>query len=354
MNTKHNLGAKLKSLRRERGLTQEELAEVLGVSFQAVSKWETNAAAPDISLFSVLANYYGVTTDELLGVDVTRAAEKVREYVAAIRALVKKYQMDEAITLARQALHELPGNADLMMALAVPLAHAGKFDEAITLYSKVIEKSADTNQRVAAAAEMAFSHYHNSDKAAALEVVETLPDNISYTRQYMLGRLDLLDSDKQVEQQRENIRLYCDSIAEVAESMQLPDAEKIEVLKQSILIQGIVYGDAPCDGHYKIFEQHMRIAWCHLRLGDNSAALDYLETAFGYAEKYMAYTDGEKYASVILSGLKMYEHTLWSDSSFDVMRTEFAQPGLREKYDPLCADPRFTAIVARLNAYERQ
>ena len=189
MNTKHNLGAKLKSLRRERDLTQEELSEVLGVSFQAVSKWETNAAAPDISLFPVLANYYGVTTDELLGVDVTRAAERVREYVAEVHTVLETWQIDEAIALGRKALHEFPGNTDLMMALAEPLMHAGKFQEVSAIYRKILEKSTDTNVRETVAKQLVVSLYYDKDKAAALDAVNLLP---AISRQFMLARFDLL------------------------------------------------------------------------------------------------------------------------------------------------------------------
>lgn len=60
-----NLGEKLKSLRKGHDLTQEQLAELLGISSQAVSKWETNASLPDISMLPVIANFYGVTTKEL-------------------------------------------------------------------------------------------------------------------------------------------------------------------------------------------------------------------------------------------------------------------------------------------------
>lgn len=45
-----NIGTKIRELRRARDLTQDELAELLGVSYQAVSKWETGAACPDLSL----------------------------------------------------------------------------------------------------------------------------------------------------------------------------------------------------------------------------------------------------------------------------------------------------------------
>ena len=59
-----NLGSKIKELRKQRGITQEQLANAIGISFQAVSKWENNIALPDITLAPVLANYFGVTMDE--------------------------------------------------------------------------------------------------------------------------------------------------------------------------------------------------------------------------------------------------------------------------------------------------
>ena len=60
-----NIGSKIKELRKQRGITQEQLADSIGVSFQAVSKWENNIALPDITLAPVLANYFGVSMDEL-------------------------------------------------------------------------------------------------------------------------------------------------------------------------------------------------------------------------------------------------------------------------------------------------
>ena len=53
--------------RRQKGITQQELAERLGVSFQAVSKWERAKSYPDIQLLPELATLLGVTVDELLG-----------------------------------------------------------------------------------------------------------------------------------------------------------------------------------------------------------------------------------------------------------------------------------------------
>ena len=64
MNT--TIGKRIAALRREKGLKQEELAEKLGVSAQAVSKWENDQTCPDISLLPLLAKTLGVSVDELL------------------------------------------------------------------------------------------------------------------------------------------------------------------------------------------------------------------------------------------------------------------------------------------------
>lgn len=60
------IGNRITKYRKEKGLTQEALAEKLGVSSQAVSKWENDASCPDISLLPQLCRELGLTTDELL------------------------------------------------------------------------------------------------------------------------------------------------------------------------------------------------------------------------------------------------------------------------------------------------
>ncbi len=60
-----NIGNQIKNLRLEKKVTQEELAAYLGVSAQAVSKWETNASTPDITLLPGLSTYFGISIDEL-------------------------------------------------------------------------------------------------------------------------------------------------------------------------------------------------------------------------------------------------------------------------------------------------
>ena len=66
-----NICKNIRLLRRQRKMTQEQLADILGVSYQAVSKWETHANTPDISLLPKIASVFGVSVDALFSDDVT-------------------------------------------------------------------------------------------------------------------------------------------------------------------------------------------------------------------------------------------------------------------------------------------
>ncbi len=61
------LGGKIRELRRRDGRTQEALAHALGVTSQAVSRWEASGSYPDMELIPAIANYFGVSIDELFG-----------------------------------------------------------------------------------------------------------------------------------------------------------------------------------------------------------------------------------------------------------------------------------------------
>lgn len=61
-----SLGTRINEYRRRRNITQEQLAEAMGVSSQAVSKWENDISCPDISLLPPLSDYFGVSLDVLL------------------------------------------------------------------------------------------------------------------------------------------------------------------------------------------------------------------------------------------------------------------------------------------------
>ena len=64
-----NFSENFKQLRKEKGYTQEKIAEILGVTGQTVSRWELGMCYPDIELLPSIANYFGVTVDVLLSND---------------------------------------------------------------------------------------------------------------------------------------------------------------------------------------------------------------------------------------------------------------------------------------------
>lgn len=74
-------GENLKKLRKERGMTQETLAEFLGVSFQTVSKWERGESYPDITMLPVFASFFNVSIDDLIGIDKVENEQKINEYL---------------------------------------------------------------------------------------------------------------------------------------------------------------------------------------------------------------------------------------------------------------------------------
>lgn len=80
---KNHLGANIKTFRKNKGFTQEELAGMLGVTPQAVSRWESEAGLPDVSMIVPIAQALNITTDALLGYHVQSQDDRITEQVFA-------------------------------------------------------------------------------------------------------------------------------------------------------------------------------------------------------------------------------------------------------------------------------
>ena len=124
-----DLGNNIRQLRRRDNRTQEQLAEALGVTAQAVSRWESGGSYPDMNLIPSIANFFGVSIDELFGYEGERT-QRIDALAGEIDRLNwlnsgKDVCISECITLARSALVEFPGNERLMLSLASVLYKAG-------------------------------------------------------------------------------------------------------------------------------------------------------------------------------------------------------------------------------------
>ncbi len=93
------LGANIRGLRREKHITQEQLAEKLGVSCQSVSRWENDTCYPDMELLPALARIFSVSVDRLLGVSEEDKHEKLMELLKQISAVDVMRETDKLVTL---------------------------------------------------------------------------------------------------------------------------------------------------------------------------------------------------------------------------------------------------------------
>ncbi len=94
------MGRFLKELRREKGVTQEQLSEILGVTSRSISRWENGVNMPDFDLIIEIANYYDVSIDELL--DAERKNEMVDKKTEETILKVADYKNDEKMILSKR------------------------------------------------------------------------------------------------------------------------------------------------------------------------------------------------------------------------------------------------------------
>ena len=126
---KLTLGEKIKELRKRDGRKQEDLADALGVTNQAVSRWEKDGSYPDMELIPAIANYFGITIDELFGYENDREKkidaiiEKI--YSFSIKSRSDDEWVDECLVILREGLAEFPQNERLLITLADTLSEAG-------------------------------------------------------------------------------------------------------------------------------------------------------------------------------------------------------------------------------------
>lgn len=284
-------GNQIKALRLQRAVTQETLAAALNVSAQAVSKWERNAALPDIQLLPALSAYFGVTIDELFALSDETRLERIQNMLWDERVLDPATAEREAAFLLEKARRE-PENSKPCQLLAELENHLANEHRA-----KAAEyaKEALTRQ----------PGQHSAHSELILAMGGRCPDwcvanhhkLIDWYKDYVarnpgdwggcMWLIDQLMDDQRFDEARE----YCDRLAQVDHTYRTP------------LYRGLVFWyEGKRDEAMAVWEQMQKDypdEWCvWLSMGDAMARAGRYEDAKAYYRKGLdiqkppRYTDG--------------------------------------------------------------
>ncbi len=108
-----SIGSTIKKLRREHDMTQEQLAEYLGITANAISQWECEKTAPDISQLPVLAGLFSTTIDALLEYDYAAQKEDIEKFFRLIREELPDDDMETRVRLGKEYIAKYPRNYDI-------------------------------------------------------------------------------------------------------------------------------------------------------------------------------------------------------------------------------------------------
>ena len=232
---------KFKNLRKSRELTQEEIANIFHVSPQAVSRWETGVTYPDIELLPSLADFFEITVDNLLGIDVKKKEERLEEIInqisdARTKQAVDENAIDQELEIIQNGLVEFPNNLYLLDALASSfwnkaaqykdngqICEMKKYaEETIKIYERLASENKNyttmpilekygcryDSVRYSAIQGMAYTYHVIGEPEKAIEWAKKLP-NLNCTEQMVLQRI-LKDekSEERVKQLQWNIYEY--------------------------------------------------------------------------------------------------------------------------------------------------
>ena len=181
-----NIGTNIKRLRLEKGMTQEQLADLLTVSTAAVSKWEAKNTYPDITMLFPIAEIFGISIDDLLGYDEARAQNNIAKILDEYEALYIAGKFDEARQIISSARKEYPHNYKIMSkymwdkaggtAGNDPILLLEHKDELLQICNIILDGCTTESIRIEALNMKAKILHAEGDTEAALELLSELPE----------------------------------------------------------------------------------------------------------------------------------------------------------------------------------
>jgi len=362
------LNEKLKQFRKSRDLTQEQIADIFHVSPQAVSRWETGVSFPDIEMLPAIAEFFKVTVDDMLGVDVIRNREKIDEILKSLKEKHHKGLTDEAIIICRNALKEFPNNYNLLYELAHFLSDKsrmcygseesrGYMRESVPIYENILDNCTDDYIRLMSTQLLAYDYNGLGEKEKAKEAAQRLPPwGISREKVFEIICDDYAEGLKLKAQL---IMWQADSLgfelAMLGYGNTLKDIDgNIQLIKKAISIFEIIFEN----GDYGFY--NIRLGNCYaylarhyMNLGEFETALDCIEKSANYAVAYDTLPKNFTYTSIAVAGyvnldesVKNYDY----NDTYKILNNELSA----NVFDPVREHERFKAVVTGLEKYAKK
>ena len=283
-----SIGIQIKKLRTEREMTQEQLADYLGVTSQAISQWECEKSLPDITQIPTLARIFDVTADILLDMDAEREAGEVEEFLQAFRELSRKQEWEKQFKLASDMHQKYPSNfyvMDKYMEVLYMEILDGKEvyrEEMYRLCEQIVRDCHIQSLRYRTYGILALLHAQDGNMQKAKEYARQFPEGYYQVQDEILEtvyrtRYHVTKSDEDLQKLekicRENLEHFAsDFFSSLYSSLftlkkQYPIQQKMEVLQKCLCFLDLMYDDnidgwvardkgmVLCDMAYLSFEQ---------------------------------------------------------------------------------------------------
>ena len=197
------IGEKIKTLRKQKNISQEVFAGYLGVTFQAVSKWENGNTMPDVTMIPAIASFFGVSTDELF--DFNRfEAEKQVEKICHEAYEYRFTDPARSEKILREGLQRFPGNDIILNNLLYTMDYRERADEVITLCKTLIESTKDDSVKYDAARILAACYKENGHDQLVKPTLEIIPE-IYFTKLELMATLLEGEDAYEAAQKQKNI-----------------------------------------------------------------------------------------------------------------------------------------------------
>ena len=202
-----SIGTTIKKLRRDRNITQEQLAEMLGVSTNAVSQWECDKTSPDISHIPILANIFEVSADILLEIDIAKSKKQfeINEFTAKYAELHSQGKTEERLNLSRAMQKKYPNDETVRYYLMRVLQNGyanENFDEIVALGEQLLN-STNMQFRMGTIQCLCYTYLNHGNKEKALQYADMIPPAMDL-------RLHVLEGDELVEHCQNYFWKVCD------------------------------------------------------------------------------------------------------------------------------------------------